>query len=81
MDVYEDLSPEAGVGLFQLGGRLIPRSIITESTKSLVETLRDLNEKGAVISGITLNADGKPHLPNAVHPEWRRTGLSIVMGT
>lgn len=81
LDAFDAVNPPTGVALFQLGGRLVPRPVVSWSTDSLVSALRNLNTKGAIVSGMSLNPGGKPHPDNAVNPAWRHAGLSIVMGT
>jgi hypothetical protein len=81
LDAYHETNPDTAVSIFQIGGRLIPRNVISSNLNDLVNALRTINSKGALISGMSLNADSKSHPPNAVNPAWRETGLSIVLGT
>ncbi|PSN58942.1 FAD/FMN-containing isoamyl alcohol oxidase MreA [Corynespora cassiicola Philippines] len=80
LDAYNEMNVDTGVALFQIGGRIIPRSVVSQSV-SLTEALRTINSKGGIISGMSLNVGKKPYAANAVHPAWRETAISVVMGT
>jgi len=81
-DSYQAMNPPANIVEFQLGGRLIPRSVVESNTPGLMAALRTIAEHGAVISGVSVNATRKSHYPsNSVNPAWRDAVISVVLGT
>jgi hypothetical protein len=76
------MNPPANVTEFQLGGRLIPRSVVQSNPKGLTTVFRNIGENGGVISGVSLSVPKKPGTPaNAVNPAWRDAMIDIVLGT
>lgn len=76
------MNPPSNVTEFQLGGRLIPRSIIENNVSGLVAALQTVNNNGAIISGVSVNATKKAHYPsNSVNPVWRTAAIDLVFGT
>jgi len=76
------MNPPSNVTEYQLGGRLIPRSVVQSNTQGLTAALRKIGENGAVISGVSLSVPKKPETPaNAVNPAWRDALIDIVLGT
>lgn len=81
-DAFEAMNPPNNVTEFQLGGRLIPRSIIEQNASGLIAALQTVNNNGAVISGVSVNATKKAgYPPNAVNPAWRTAAIDLVFGT
>jgi len=67
---------------YQLGGRLIPRSVVESQPKALISAMRTINENGAVFSGVSVQVPKKAGFPaNAVLPAWRSTIISATIGT
>lgn len=78
------MTPPANITEFQLGGRLIPRSVVDSDSKraELINAFRTIGEKGAVISGVSVEASKKSgDVGNSVNAPWRDTAISIVLGT
>ena len=76
------MNPPNNITEFQLGGRLIPRSLVESKPGALTAALRTINENGAIISGVSINVTQKAGSPpNAVSPAWRDAVISIVLGT
>ncbi|KAJ2977104.1 hypothetical protein NUW58_g7913 [Xylaria curta] len=81
-DGYHRLSAEPNITEYSIGGRLIPRSLLSSdnSAAPLVDALRFIVKNGGVVSGVTLNVTKLPSSPNSVNPKWRTTACSIVIG-
>ncbi|KAK2051931.1 FAD binding domain-containing protein [Colletotrichum caudatum] len=84
LDSYNDMNPEPAVTEYNIGGRLMPRSLVADdaSASSLTETLRSIANSGGLISGLSINVarpDGA--VANAVTPVWRTALFSAVVGT
>lgn len=78
------MTPPSNVTDFQLGGRLIPRSVIDSDSKraELMSAFRAIGEKNAVISGVSVEASEKSDNPgNSVNTAWRDASISVVLGT
>ncbi|KAF6830732.1 FAD-linked oxidoreductase-like protein 12 [Colletotrichum plurivorum] len=84
LDSYNDMNPEPAVTEFNVGARLMPRSLVADeaSTTKLVDTLKFILNSGGIVSGLTINvARGADAVPNAVNPAWRDALFSAVVGT
>ncbi|KAJ0158908.1 putative FAD-linked oxidoreductase [Colletotrichum tanaceti] len=84
LDSYTDMNPEPAVTEFNIGGRLMPRSLVADdaSTAALTDTLRSIANGGALVSGLTINvARPAGAVANSVHPAWRTALFSAVVGT
>ncbi|KAK1970717.1 FAD binding domain-containing protein [Colletotrichum sublineola] len=84
LDSYNDMNPEPAVTEFNIGGRLMPRTLVADnaSADNLTQTLRSIVNDGGLISGLSINVarpDGV--VPNAVTPAWRSALFSAVVGT
>lgn len=69
------------INRYQFGGRLIPRSVLTNNTAQLVQTYLDLTASGVLVTGSSANYR-KPAgaADNAVFPAWRSaiTQLQLI---
>lgn len=65
-----------------LGGRLIPRSLIktSNSATTLTDTIKYIINSGAIFAGVCLNASKAPTSPNSVLPAWRDTLFLAFFG-
>ena len=80
LDSYNAMNPPNPVAVFQIGGRLIPRSLSNNS--ALMSALRNIVEHGALVSGVTVSVPKKSGTPaNSVNPVWRTTLFDAVLGT
>ena len=75
---------DVSVGNELYGGRLIPRSVVRDNAKAVVDVLRNItNHGGVTYSSIALNLNrtvtGKAVGENAVLPAWRDALLDIVL--
>ncbi|CAO2647550.1 Nn.00g084720.m01.CDS01 [Neocucurbitaria sp. VM-36] len=69
------------VNRYQFGGRLIPRSVVTNSTSALTSVLTDLAADGVLLAGSAANYQKPAGAPaNAVLPAWRKslTQLQLI---
>lgn len=82
-DVYEAMSPHQNITNQLLGGRLIQRTAVDHNLPVLVSTLRNIMEenKGFLVSGITVNSSRAGYPQNAVNPTWREAIVSLLVGT
>ena len=83
LDQYTAMQPAVRAGLAQLGGRLIPRSVVENNNDGLTAAFREIDDDGASIITIALNVSKKVagDVYNAVLPAWRDTLLSVVVST
>lgn len=77
---YAAMNPHNNITEAHLGGRLMPRSTLESDPAGLIATLQGVGELGAVVSGVSLNVSRSPAPFNAVHPAWRETAISVVLG-
>ncbi|OHE90392.1 FAD binding domain-containing protein [Colletotrichum orchidophilum] len=81
---YNDMNPEPAVTEYNIGGRLLPRSLVADdaSTASLVDALKSILDNGGIVSGLTVNVARPANaIANAVNPAWRTALISAVVGT
>ncbi|KAF9876186.1 FAD binding domain-containing protein [Colletotrichum karsti] len=84
LDSYNDMNPEPAVTEFNVGGRLMPRTLVADdaSATALVDGLASILSAGGIVSGLTINvARPSGAIPNAVNPDWRTALFSAVVGT
>ena len=81
LDMFQALNPETAIGTFQIGGRLIPRTVVTEKTHAFRKALENITQYGTWISGLAFNVSKTPDVPNAAFKAWRKSLVSIVVGT
>ena len=82
LDSYKAMTPPSNITEFQLGGRLIPRSLVKSNSHGLTAALRTINANGAVISGVSVNVSQNAGTPdNSVNPAWRDAVFDAVVGT
>ncbi|PKY07955.1 FAD/FMN-containing dehydrogenase [Aspergillus campestris IBT 28561] len=83
---FNTMSPPLNITEYNIGGRLIPRSVVEFNASAFTDTLWDIVRQGGVISGITVNAtlhnhdsNGRKKVENAVLPAWRTAAANIVV--
>ncbi|KAI1135145.1 putative alcohol oxidase [Hypoxylon sp. FL0543] len=81
LDMYGAMNPYCETALFQVGGRLIPRSVILDSLDNFTDALRAIGELNTLISGVSFNVSRAPDVANAVNPAFRSASISILVGT
>lgn len=79
---YNAQTASWNVSDYNLGGRLIPRSILTENPKGLLEAVRFISSQ-TIMSGVTFNVANGVSSPDevAVNPQFREALISIALGT
>ncbi|GAP85605.2 putative FAD binding domain-containing protein [Rosellinia necatrix] len=72
-DAYNNLNPTMNISAINLGGRIIPRSLVAadDSASDLVGAIRSMTDNFAAFAGISMDVRKPPTSPNAVHPAWR----------
>ncbi|KAL6720842.1 hypothetical protein ACLMJK_002767 [Lecanora helva] len=82
-DSYRSYDPPWNVSQYQIGGRLIPRSLVEHQAAALVQAERRIINSGigAIMSGVCLNVSVSNPAINAVNPYWRTALFSAVIGT
>ena len=80
---YMQYDPPWNVSQDQIGGRLIPRSLVQQNGSALVQAQRKIIDTGAVMSGVAINVSQAVSSPdaNAVNPYWRTALFDMVIGT
>ncbi|KAI1395670.1 FAD binding domain protein [Hypoxylon fuscum] len=83
LDSFHSMSVDPPAVGGNIGGRLIPRSLLSSenSISSLTDALQFIVSQGAVISGLSVNVSRAPAIPNSVNPAWRAAAFSAVIGT
>lgn len=83
LDSYRAMNLPFNVSQFQLGSRLIRRSVVENNNGGLTNAVRTLVEGGTVFSGVSQNVRNSVPSPNAVgaNPFWRESIFSAVIGT
>lgn len=74
-------APFTEVGIFQIGGRLIPRDVILDSVDELTAAMRNIGTYGAWISWLAFNATRYPGVSNSISSGFRNASGSLVIGT
>ncbi|XXH02223.1 hypothetical protein Hte_008591 [Hypoxylon texense] len=82
-DAFHTLNPDMNISDVNLGGRLIPRTLVSDndSTTSLVAAIKLILSHGGVIAANSMDFHRLPTYPNSVHPVWRETVFLAFLGT
>ncbi|EHK18382.1 uncharacterized protein TRIVIDRAFT_58448 [Trichoderma virens Gv29-8] len=82
LDSFNAYNPPPNVTEYNIGGRLIPRTLFTTASgaASVVNVYRSINNAGGVVSGVSLNVANGTKVSNAVNPAWRTAITSTVIG-
>jgi Berberine and berberine like len=80
---YNAMNTPWNVSQYQLGGRLIPRSLVEKNNNALVAAIRNIVDAGTLLSGVAFNVARSVSAPDAVavNPYWRETIFKAVLGT
>ncbi|KAH6717441.1 putative isoamyl alcohol oxidase [Leptodontidium sp. MPI-SDFR-AT-0119] len=70
-----------GVGEYQYGSRLIPRSVLENDNAALQAALRNLTAHGVLAVGSSASYTKPAGVNNSVLPAWRETTVHIQLGT
>ncbi|KAL9027762.1 MAG: hypothetical protein Q9196_003766, partial [Gyalolechia fulgens] len=82
-DSYNSFKTPWNVSQHQLGGRLIPRSLVQQNVSALVEAERKIigASPGIIMSGVCVNVSVANPAMNSVNPYWRTSLFDAVIGT
>jgi hypothetical protein len=80
---YDDttMNPFIATSAIQLGGRIIPRSLVESNNSVLTSAFQTITSLGGGFSGIAMNVGNSPSNANAVNPEWRTALFDAVVYT
>ncbi|KAI1490699.1 putative alcohol oxidase [Biscogniauxia mediterranea] len=81
LDMYNAMNPPYETAEYQIGSRLIPRTVIVEKAEAFTAALRRIAAHGTWISGVSFNVSRLPTVPNSVNPAFRSSSVSLVIGT
>ncbi|RYO93423.1 hypothetical protein DL766_000813 [Monosporascus sp. MC13-8B] len=82
-DAYHGSNPEMNITELNLGGRLIPRSLVASdsSVASLTGAIKSIISKGGILAGVSMDISRPPTSSNAVHQGWCEALFLAVLGT
>ncbi|KAI9643577.1 hypothetical protein NHQ30_008198 [Ciborinia camelliae] len=82
-DAFYTLNPDMNITELNLGGSLIPRSLVASnsSARSLVSGIKSVISNGGILAGVSMDVSQPPTHPNAAHPEWRSSLFLAFLGT
>ena len=81
LDAYHAVIPVNNVTEYNVGGRIIPRSLVETNSTALVDTFKYIIDEGAIISGVSVNVSSQPlDVQNSATPAWRTSIFNIVLG-
>ncbi|KAL6720635.1 hypothetical protein ACLMJK_002560 [Lecanora helva] len=82
-DSYKSYDPPVNVSQYQIGGRLIPRTLVQKNISALVSAERSILGSGSVafISGVCVNVSVTDPTMNSVNPIWRTSLFDAVVAT
>ncbi|KAJ5794907.1 hypothetical protein N7457_001506, partial [Penicillium paradoxum] len=80
---FHDMQGEIQVGTAQYGGWLVPRSVVEENNKGLINAYREITEAGGTFIGVGLNVSHavSGDVYNAVLPAWRDALIDTTLTT
>ena len=82
-DSYKAYNPPWNVSQYQIGGRLIPRSLVENNVSALVQAERQIigKDPAFIMSGVCVNVSVPNPNINSVNPYWRTALFDAVIGT
>lgn len=82
-DAFNTLNPDMNITEFNLGGSIIPRSLVASdsSATSLATGIKSILSNGGILAGVSMDVSQSPTHPNAVHPDWRSSLFLAFLGT
>ncbi|KUI64405.1 putative FAD-linked oxidoreductase YvdP [Cytospora mali] len=82
-DAFYTMNPDMNITEMNIGGRLIPRSLVAtnNSAASLTSAINDILSNNGILAGVSMNVGRPPTSPNSVHPYWRETVFLAFLGT
>lgn len=82
-EFYAAMYQALPVNAYVYTGRLLPKNVVMNNGKGVVDAFRFLNDHGATVVGIGLNASSprNPAPVNSVNPGWRDAMVSLLIVT
>ncbi|KAI1270205.1 hypothetical protein F5Y18DRAFT_6814 [Xylariaceae sp. FL1019] len=82
-DAYNTLNPMMNISAVNLGGRIIPQSLVAteDSASSLVDAIKSIVNNLAVFAGVSMDVSRPPSVPNSANPAWRDSVFLAFYGT
>lgn len=76
------MNPQMNVNEINVGGRLIPRSLVSSQSSAvrLIDAIEHILDNGGIFVGVSQNVRMAPTSPNSVHPYWRETVALAFIG-
>lgn len=79
-EAYDAVVPNNTITGDNIGGRLIPRSLLEIDSARMLEAIEYIVGAGGVFSGVSTNVSGFPiNVENSVNPLWRTTIFNTVI--
>lgn len=81
-DAFNTMNPEMNITEMNIGGRLIPRSLVSSnsSAASLSSAIKYILGNGGIFVGVSENVGKSPTSPNSIHPYWRESVFLAFFG-
>lgn len=81
-DAFYTLNPWQNISEVNLGGRLIPRSLVAndKSAAALTQALKSIADNGGITAGVSMDVSRPPLIPNSANPEWRESLFLAFLG-
>lgn len=81
-DAFHTMNPEMNITELSIGGRLIPRSLISSNASAahLSRAIDYILRNNGTFIGVSENVGISPTFNNSVHPYWRETVFLAVFG-
>ncbi|KAK7731044.1 hypothetical protein SLS53_008846 [Cytospora paraplurivora] len=82
-DAYNTMNPDMRITEMNIGGRLIPRSLVASesSAATLASAIKHISSKFGILAGVSMNVGKQPTSPNSAHPYWRESLFLAFLGT
>jgi hypothetical protein len=82
-NAFKTLNPEMNITEFNLGGSLIPRSLVAsdKSATGLIGGIKSIVGNGGILAGVSMDVSRQPPVPNSAHPGWRDSLFLAFLGT
>lgn len=81
-DAFDTLNPAMTIQELNIGGRLIPQSLVAsnESAASLTSAINYIVENNGILAGVSFNPAIQPTFNNSVNPYWREIVFLAFFG-
>lgn len=81
-DAFHTMVPEINITEMNIGGRLIPRSLVSSNSSAarLSSAIKYIPDNNGIFAGVSENVGTSPTSPNSVHPYWRESVFLAFFG-